>query len=331
MKAWEVRQYRTAEGLVLTERPDPQPRAGEVLIRIRATTVTAGDWRVRMLDVPTGFGLLVRLMFGWSKPRQPVMGSELAGDVLAVGEGVTAFAPGDPVAALSDQTFGCHAEQICLPATAPIVRKPDNLDYGTAAALGFGGTTALHFFRKGNLGRGDRVLVNGASGAVGSAAVQLAGIAGARVTAVCGPDNVEAVRGLGADAVIDYTQTPVAELPGPFEVVMDTVGTLPPARARRLLVPGGRLLQVYGNLPGMLKAPFINLRGRMRVVVGVAIGTRADLQQLADHAAAGPFRPWVGRTFPFAALPDAYAWVGTGHKRGNAVVLLDKPETASEG
>src|SRR5688572_13894199 len=211
MKAIVYSRYGSPDVLEVKELPKPVPGDKEVLIKVLATTVTAGDWRVRSLDVPTGFGLLARLALGISKPRQPILGTELSGEIEAVGKDVTRFKAGDQVFAFSDLRMGCHVEWKCMPEDGAVVAKPANLSHEEAATLCFGGTTALAYLRKAKIRRGDRVLVNGASGGVGTAAVQLAKHFGAHVTGVCSGGNFELVRSLGADALIDYTRQDFTE------------------------------------------------------------------------------------------------------------------------
>ncbi len=323
MKAAVYERYGPPEVLSIREVPTPVPKDHEVRIRVHATTVTAGDWRVRSLDVPTGFGLVSRLIFGITRPRQPILGTELAGRVESVGNKVTRFRPGDPVFAFAGATMGCHAEFKCLPADGAVMPKPPKLSYEEAAALSFGGTTALHFFRQGKLARGESVLVNGASGGVGTAAVQLAaGHFGAEVTGVCSSGNVELVRSLGAHRVIDYTREDFLESGERYDVIVDTAGTAPFSRSRRALKPGGRLLLVLGSLPGMLGAPWAALTSDKRVVAGAASERPQDVRLLGELAEAGEYRPVIGGRYPFERIVEAHRHVDTGHKRGNVVVSL---------
>src|SRR5262245_8672407 len=196
MKAAVYERYGAPEVLELKEVSKPAPGEHEVLIKVYATTVTSADWRARTLEVPKGFGFMSRLVFGISKPRQPILGTELAGEIEAIGKAVRAFKVGDPVLALSGLSMGCHAEYKCMPEGGTLALKPANLTYEEAATLSFGGTTALDFLRRGGLQKGDKVLINGASGGVGTAAVQLARFFGAEVTGVCSTANLELVRAL---------------------------------------------------------------------------------------------------------------------------------------
>ncbi len=235
MKAAVYERYGPPDVVELKEVEKPTPKDNEVLIKIHATTVTSGDWRARSLVMPAGFGLMGRLVFGVTKPRQPILGTELAGEIEAVGKDVSRFKVGDQVFAFSGAGMGCHAEYKCMPEDGAVALKPPNLTYDEAAAISFGGTTALDFFRRGRLQGGERVLVNGASGGVGTAAVQLARHFGADVTGVCSTANLELVRSLGATQVIDYTREDFTRNGETYDVIVDTVGTAPFSRSKNSL------------------------------------------------------------------------------------------------
>lgn len=322
MKAAIYRRYGPPDVLDLTDVPTPVPGDDDVLIRIHATTVTAADHRLRSLDMPAGFGLISRLIFGMGGPKQPILGSELSGVVESVGKSVVRFRPGDEVFAFNGAGLGCHAEFKAMPQHAAIAAKPAALDFPTAAALSFGGTTALSFLRRAGVGRGDAVLINGASGAVGSAAVQLARHFGAHVTGVCSGANAEQVRSIGADTVIDYTRDDFARNRQAYDVVLDATGTLSASRCRPSLRKGGRLALVVASLPQMLSAPWITLSGGPKIVAGPATATAEDLRFLADLAERGEFQPVIDRHFPFAQIRDAHRHVDTGRKRGNVIVRI---------
>jgi len=320
MKAAIATEYGAPNVVQLQDVERPTPNADELLIRIHATTVTSGDWRVRSLNVPTGFGLLSRLLSGLRRPRQPILGTELAGVVEAVGSDATRFEVGDAVFAYSDAAMGAHAEYIALPEDGAIAHKPSNLTFEEAAALSFGGTTALYFLRESDIQHGERVLVNGASGGVGTATVQLAKHFGAHMTGVCSTGNIELVRSLGADRVIDYTKEDVVERGERYDIIVDTAGTLPFARSKRILNDGGRLLLVLGSLPSMLPIPWVALTSNKKVIAGAASGTAEDLTFLASLAETGAFTPFIDRRYPFERIAEAHAHVDQGHKTGNVVI-----------
>ena len=321
MKAFVAPEYGPPDVLQLREVEKPVPEDKDVLIKVRATTVTAGDWRVRSLEVPTGFKLISRLFLGVLRPRQPILGLALAGEVEAVGEGVTRFSVGDYVFANPDD-MGCHAEYKSMPAEGALAPKPPNLSFEEAAALSFGGTTALHFFRRGNLQSGDKVLINGASGGVGTAAVQLAKHFGADVTGVCSTANLELVKSIGADRVIDYTKEDVAGHGETYDIIVDTAGTLPFSRSKNLLKKDGRLLLISGTLPDMIQIPWVSMTSSKKVIAGPASGSAEDLRFLAELAEADQFKPVIDRRYPFEDMVEAHRYVDKGHKKGNVVITL---------
>jgi NADPH:quinone reductase-like Zn-dependent oxidoreductase len=306
--------------------PTPAPKDNEVLIRIRATTVSAGDWRARSLAMPRGFGLLGRLVFGVFRPRQPILGTELAGEIAAVGRSVTKFKVGDRVFAFPGGRMGCYAEYRTMPEDGPIALKPANLSYEEAAALSFGGSTALDFFRRAKLQSGETVLVNGASGAVGTAAVQLAKHFGARVTGVTSSANLDLVKSIGADSVIDYTKQDFTRNGETYDVIVDTVGTVPFSRSSGSLKPKGRLLVVLGTLADLLLAPFVSLTGGKKVVAGPAAEKPEYVRLLAELAQAGRYKPVIDRRYPLEQIVAAHAYVDSGRKRGSVVVTVSSNE-----
>lgn len=322
MKAILYQQYGPPDVLQMADIAKPIPKPNEILIKTYATTVTSGDWRVRSLTVPAGFGWITRLVFGVSRPRQPILGSELAGVVESVGEAVSRFKVGDAVFAFSDARMGCYAEYKCMPQDGAVACKPPGLSYGEVAALSFGGTTALDFLRRAKLQRGESVLINGASGAVGAAAVQLARHFGAHVTAVCGTANMAWVRALGASQVIDYTQEDFTQNGQTYHVIMDTVGTAPFSRCQASLRDGGRLLLVLAGLADMLHAPWASLTSGKKVIAGPVSVRAEDLPLLAELAATGAFKAVIDRRYPFEQMVEAHRYVDSGRKKGNVVVML---------
>lgn len=323
MKAFITTKYGTPDVLQLREVEKPTPKDNEVLVRIIATTVTSGDWRIRSLDVPIGFKTISRLIFGFSKPRQPILGTELAGEIESIGSKVNSFRVGDPVFAYSDSNMGAHAEYICISEDGAIAIKPANLSFEEAAALSFGGATALKFFQRGNIQSGEKVLVNGASGAVGTAAVQIARHFGAVVTGVCSTRNVELVRSLGAHDVIDYTKSDFTSNGDTYDIIMDTAGTAPFSRCKESLAKGGRLLKVLGSMADMLQAPLISIVSDKKVIAGPASGSKEDLLFLAELAEKGEYKPVIDRRYLFKDMVEAHRYVDTGRKRGNIVVTLE--------
>ena len=322
MKAIVYTSYGAPDVLQLKETEKPVPGKDEILIKIRATTVTSGDWRVRSLNVPRGFKLMSRLFLGITKPKKQILGTELSGEVVSVGENVSIFKTVDQVFAFSGAGMGCYTEYKTMPEDGMVVLKPTNLTYEEAAALSFGGTTALDFFRRGNLQNGENVLINGASGGVGTAAVQLARHFGAVVTGVCSTANIELVKSLGADHVIDYTKEDFTKNGETYDIIMDTAGTAPYSRCKKSLKENGRLLLVLGGLPDMLGIPWVHLTGKKKIIAGPAGERVDDLQTLARLAEEGVFKPVIDRRYPFEQMVDAHRYVDTGRKKGNVVVLL---------
>jgi NADPH:quinone reductase-like Zn-dependent oxidoreductase len=318
MKAWICRGYGGPDMLTLEDRPRPVPKDNEVLIRIRATTVSSGDVRVRSLNLPRGFALIGRLVLGLTRQRQPILGTDLAGTVVAVGKAVTTFKPGDDVIGFAGAAMGCHAEYRAMPVTKPIVAKPANLSFEEAASMPFGGTTALHFLRKARLEPGETLLVIGASGAVGSAMVQLARHMGAHVTGVTSARNVALVRSLGAEAVIDYTTDDFTKAAETYDVIADTVAASSFAKCRPVLNEHGRYLSVAGSLPDLFARP----AGTKRSIGGPASERPEDLAQLASLAESGVLKPVIDKVYGFADLREAHAHVETGRKRGSVVVSV---------
>jgi len=322
MRAAVVTRYGAPDVLQVIHRPRPTPRPGEVLVRVRTSAVNSGDARMRALRVPDGMTLLMRLAVGWRGPRNPILGADFAGEVVALGEGVTAHRVGDAVMGFTGMRLGAHAEYLCVPA-ANALAKPPALSWEHAAALLFGGTTAMHYLvHEAKVRPGERVLVLGASGAVGVAAVQVAARAGAVVTAVCGASNAEMVRALGAAEVIDYRVEDFTRRDTRWDVVMDCVGATDYPRCARVLAPGGRLLRVVCGLGGLIAALWQGRRAGHRVIAGVAGERVDDMRALIALAASGAHRVVVDDVLPLDRIADAHARVDGGHKRGSLVLRL---------
>jgi len=310
MKAALCTRYGPPEVVRIGDIPKPKPKSGEVLIKVIATTVHYGDTRIRDFKVPWQVWIPSRLYLGIFRPRRPVFGFELAGIVEALGDGVSNYAVGDEVFAQTlNHGFGAHAEYKCLPADSKMLaRKPANATFAEAAAVPTGATTALRVLRNVDIGPGMNVLVYGASGSVGTNAVQLARHYGARVTGVTSAKNLDLVRSLGADATIDYQADDVAERPERYDVVFDAVGKLERGKAERILKPGGRALSV-------LKGPYPEKDD--------------DLVFIRDLMEKGELRAVVERTYPLADIVAAHRHVGAGHKVGAVVIVVD-PDLAFE-
>ncbi len=322
MRAAVYRKYGPPEVVSIAVVPTPVPSPNDLLIRVRATTVTSADWRLRSLSVPYGFGFMSRLAVGLTAPRQPILGSELAGDVVAIGTAVRTFAVGDAVIASAGTRLGAHAEFCCVAADGVVVSKPPHLAYESAAALAFGGITALDFFRRAELRSGQRIVINGASGTVGSTMLQLAVATGAEVTAVCSGANAALMQSLGAARVVDYTTTDFAAEGIRYDLIADTVGNAPYTRVRDALMPRGKHLAVLATLPEMLRASWVGLTSHHRTVVGPVAERVDDLRTIVTMAAAGRFMPLIDRCLPLDEIVAAHARVESGRKRGSVVLTV---------
>jgi NADPH:quinone reductase-like Zn-dependent oxidoreductase len=304
MKAIVCTKYGKPDVLQLEEVEKPIPKENEILIKIHATTVTSGDCRVRSFNSPLLLWLPMRIVLGLRKPRKSILGVELAGEVEDVGKNVTRFKKGDQLFAMTGMKFGGYAEYICLPEKGTIAVKPENVTYEEAASISFGGTTALHFFRKGTIQTGQKVLIYGASGAVGTAAVQLANYYGAEVTGVCSAKNSELVKSLGADLVIDYQNEDFTEKQERYDLIFDAVGKITKNQCKGALALNGRFVSVEGQ--------------------GIAKVQTKDLLLLKKLMEEGQIQSVIDRCYSLEQVPEAHEYVETGHKIGSVVVTLKK-------
>lgn len=336
MQAIICTAYGPPEVLQLREVPTPAPKEGELLVRVHAHTINYGDLVARTFatispgefNMPLPLWLLARLSFGWRRPRVHILGSEFAGEVAAVGAGVTRYRPGDRVFGYLGQQMGANAEYLCVAEAGMVATMPEGLSYAEAAALPYGALTALGLLRNVTLGPGRRVLVVGASGGIGAAAVQLARHAGAEVTGVCGTNRVAYVRALGAARVLDYTREPIAAAGGPFDVVLDVLGRSSFAEVRPLLTPEGRYLRASFKLRELSQMAWTAMRGGRRVICAFAAETPADMQTVRGLAEAGALRAVVDRCFPLEETAAAHRYVESGERRGPVVVLPVAAEDA---
>jgi NADPH:quinone reductase-like Zn-dependent oxidoreductase len=324
MQAAIVTRYGPPDVVEIRDVPHPVAKPGQVVVRQHATSLNSGDARIRGANMPPGFGLILRLVFGLRGPRQPILGICVAGEISDIGPGVAGVSLGDRVLATTGFAMRGHAEFVAVKANR-LVPLPETLSMEEAAALPFGALTALYYLRdRAKLQPGESVLVIGASGAVGAAAVQLAHHLGAQVTAVCSAANADLVRSLGADQVIDYHAQDYRSMGQRHDIIVDCVGAATAENSHPALVPGGRLCLVIASLGYQLTAAWHSRRTGVKVIAGVGSEPPADLALLATLAATGPMRPHIGATFPLADIAAAHALTDTGRKRGNTIITFDR-------
>jgi NADPH:quinone reductase-like Zn-dependent oxidoreductase len=328
MKAVVWTKYGPPEVLEVREVEKPVPKDNELLIRIYATTVTAGDSEMRSMRFPFYLGLPMRLWRGLLKPKEnSIMGTELAGEIVAVGKDVKQFKEGDQVFGAAGMNFGTNAEYICLPEEAGemeggVAIKPANMTYEEAATVPFGGRDALHFLRLGNLQPGQKILINGAGGSIGTFAVQLAKHSGTEVTAVDSAAKLEMLRAIGADYVVDYTQEDFTQNGEVYDVIFDVVGTVSFSRSKNSITPDGTYLLANPIRGQMFRGPWARMTGSRKVIMQTASGTVADLVYLRELVEAGTLTTVIDRTYPLEQIVEAHRYVDTGQKAGNLVITI---------
>ncbi|MFN2182601.1 MAG: NAD(P)-dependent alcohol dehydrogenase [Anaerolineae bacterium] len=326
MKAIVWTKYGSPEGLELREVERPTPKADEVLIKVHATTVTAGDCEARRLQFPLGLGLAIRAYAGLIRPvRLTILGQELAGEIEAIGKEVTRFKEGDQVFASTGFGFGAYAEYTCLSErsdTGVMALKPVNITYEEAAAVPVGGLEALHFLRQADLQSGRKVLINGAGGSIGTLGVQLAKHFGAEVTAVDSTGKLDVLRSLGADHVIDYTLEDFTQRGEVYDAIFDVVGKAPYAGSMRSLSKNGVYLLANPNLSRLVRGRWTSMTSSKRVVSGASSPKTPDLLFLKDLIESGALRVVIDRRFPLEQMAEAHRYVEAGGKKGNVVITV---------
>jgi NADPH:quinone reductase-like Zn-dependent oxidoreductase len=319
MKAIVYERYGPPDVLQLQEIAKPVPRDDEIMIKVHAATVAAGDCRLRRADP-----FLSRLFNGlWKPKRFKILGFELAGVVDTMGSAVTRFKPGDAVYAACGMGFGAYAEYKCLPENGAVSLKPANMTFEEAAAVPVGAYTALQFLRKGSIRSGMRVLIYGASGSIGTYAVQLSKHFGAEVTGVCSTSNVELVRSLGSDRVIDYKTEKFPEDGPAYDIIFDTVGKSPFQACVKQLTPVGIYLRAVHMSPvSIFQGLWVNGTSGKRVIGGVSKENAEDLTYLKELIEAGQLRSVIDRRYPMEQAAEAHRYVDQGHKKGNVVLTV---------
>jgi NADPH:quinone reductase-like Zn-dependent oxidoreductase len=318
MKAAVYTTYGPPEVLQLQEAEKPLPKDNEILIRLEATAVNSGDLRLRKAD-PFG----VRLFFGLTKPKVNILGAVFSGEVEKVGKDVKLFKSGDQVFGHTDMRFGAYAEYLCISESGSLALKPNSIKHTEAAVIPFGGTSALHFIKKAAIKPGQKVLINGASGAVGSAAIQLAKYFGANVTGVCSTANIDLVKSIGADNVIDYTKTDFAKNGETYDIIFDTVNKIPFSKGLKSLNKNGILILSSAGMPEMLKGFWTSMTSSKKVLTGVISHNAEVINFLKMLIETNKLKPVIDRIYPLGQIAEAHAYVERGHKKGNVAILLN--------
>jgi len=328
MKAIVWTKYGSPDGLQLKEVEKPSPKDNEVLIRIRATTVTAGDTEVRDLIFPFMLSFPMRIYVGLRKPKRiTILGQELSGDVEAVGKDVDLFEKGDQVFGTTGFGFGAYAEYICLRGVAKetqgaLAIKPVNMTYEEAAAVPTAGFEALHFLRQANIQKGQTILIFGAGGSIGTFSVQFAKYLGAEVTGLDSTGKLDMLRSIGADHVIDYTHEDFTENGETYDVIMDVIGKSPFSGSLRSLKPNGRYLLANPRVSQMVRARWISMRTGKQVISGSSSQKVEDLIFLKELIEAGKIRSVIDSSYPLEQIPEAHKYVEKGGKKGNVVITV---------
>ncbi|HGA0702519.1 MULTISPECIES: NAD(P)-dependent alcohol dehydrogenase [Bacillus] len=301
MKAIICTKYGPPNVLQLQNIEKPKPKKNEVLVKIHATSVSTGDCRIRGFNSPLLFWIPMRIILGFRKPRKPILGVELSGEIEDIGTDVTQFKKGDQIFALTELNLGGYAEYTCVHESGLIALKPTNVTYEEAAVIPFGGTSALHFLRKGQIKKGQRVLIYGASGSVGTAAVQLAKYFGATVTAICSSSNFDLVTALGADNVIDYMKEDFTKRGEHYDIIFDAVGKYNKSLCTDALMPNGKYVSVNGMMAKVSKE---------------------DMNLLKQLAETEKLKPVIDRTYRLEEIAEAHIYVEKGHKKGNVSITI---------
>lgn len=321
MKAIICESYGSIDAIKIKEIETPRPKSHEVLIRVRASSITTADWRIRTQTMPFGFGLIGRLIFGITRPRNPILGGDLSGEIIDIGADVSNFKKGDLVVASTGMSMGCHTEYICLPDTSMIIKKPECLSHEEATSFVFGGTCAFDFLKnKAKIKYGDDILIIGASGSVGVSAIQIAKYHGANVTAVCSEKNKQTVLELGADSFLDYRTDSFKTHPSKYDIVLDCVGSNLFSKNRNFLKTNGKLLLITADLPTIMFASILSKLYGIKIIAGPQSETIENLEAVFTIVNHGNLTPVIDTIFKIDNAKDAHALVATRRKKGNVVI-----------
>ena len=318
MKAIVCTKYGAPDFLQMKEVEKPSPKENEILIKIHASSVSSGDSRMRRADP-----FIIRLIFGFKRPRNPILGVVVAGEIEAIGKSVSNYKVGDQVFGSSGMHFSAHAEYVSVPEDAVLALKPGNITYEEAAAIPFGATASMHFLRIANIQQGQKVLIYGASGALGTMAVQLAKNYGADITAVCSTSNIELMKSLGADHVIDYTQEDFTRNVKKYDVVFDTIGKSSLRKALKSLSDNGHLLLASAGIGTMIGGSIKSMFIKKKIVSGVIKETVKDMNFFKQLIEKGSLKAVIDRVYPLEKIAEAHAYVDKGHKKGNVIIAMN--------
>ncbi len=335
MKAVMCEEYGSPDVLKIKEVEKPAPKDNEILIRVYATSVNFGDLLARNFKeisprnftMPFLFWLMTKLSFGINKPKITILGSEFAGEIEAIGKNVHSFKQGDQVFGYCGQGMGAYAEYLCLPESAPLAIKPANMTYEEAAVVSYGAIMALNLLKRVNLRPRQKVLINGASGGIGSAAVQIAKYFGAEVTGVCGTPRLAFVKSLGADKVMDYTKEDFTQNGETYDLIFDILGKSSFSRCRNSLKKNGRYLLASFKMKQLLLMLWTSISGSKKVICALAPGSVDDLNSVKELIEAGKIKTIIDRCYPLELAAEAHRYVEQGHKKGNVVITVDQYPT----
>lgn len=331
MKAIVFTEYGSPDVLKIKEVAKPTPKDNEILVKVHATPVNYGDLTARNFgnlsssefNMPAPLYLPARMSFGWNKPKVNILGSELVGEVEVVGKNVTKFKVGDQVFAYLGMNMGANAEYICIPESGTVALKPANLSYEEAATLPYGAIMATSLLGKANIQRGQKILINGASGGIGSMAVQLAKYFGAEVTGVCGTPRLEFVKSLGADKVIDYTKEDFTQNGETYDLIFDILGRSSFSKLRRSLKPNGIYLLASYKMKALLQMLWTSITGsKQKVICAFANETPESLVFVKKLVEEGKVKTIIDKCFPMEQTAEAHRYVEQGHKQGNVVITI---------